>query len=614
MMSVSLTSKPVGPEPTRRARTLPEIFTETVQRFGANIAIDASDQQLSYHDLDGGHGCAAERLTALGIGPGDRVGVRVTSGTAPLCIAILGVMRAGAAYVPVDADDPPARAEAVWATAGVCAVIADEVRITERTPGAGADCRLTANADAWIIFTSGSTGHPKGVAVSHRSAAAFVEAETHLWPVHPEDRVLAGLSVGFDASCEEMWLAWRNGATLVPAPRALVRSGSELGPWLGERGVTVVSTVPTLAAMWNASDIAGVRRLILGGEACPDVLGWGLAAEREVWNTYGRTEATVVSTAVSVRPGEPITIGWPLRGWDVAIVDEHGERLPFGEPGELAIGGIGLARYIDAALDAERFAPLPGLGWQRAYRTGDIACETVDGVQFVGRRDDQVKLGGRRLELGEIDGQMSAVPGVRAACATVQKTSAGNPVLVGYMVGSAEPADVRDALTRQLTDGIVPLVVKLEALPMGSSGKVDRRALPWPPPAIADATHLRSPTTGSLSDTEAWLAERWAEQLGPLPITADSDFFALGGTSMAAKLVSVLRGRYACAAVADIYEHRRLRALAARLDGMAIVAPAPAPSRRTGSGVGGWCRSPACSCCSCSRRPSGCSGSWPSTT
>ncbi len=189
------------------------------------IAIDTRDQQLTYRDLDEATNELAQRLVALGVGPGDRVGVRVTSGTAQLYIAILGVIRSGAAYVPVDADDPAARAEAVWAAAGVCAVIEDELAITELARGTGAERRLTADDDAWIIFTSGSTGRPKGVAVSHRSAAAFVDAETHLWTVHPEDRVLAGLSVGFDASCEEMWLAWRNGAALVPAPRALVRSG-----------------------------------------------------------------------------------------------------------------------------------------------------------------------------------------------------------------------------------------------------------------------------------------------------------------------------------------------------------------------------------------------------
>ena len=209
------------------------------------------------------------------------------------------------------------------------------------------DKDLTVADDAWVIFTSGSTGKPKGVAVSHRSAAAFVDAETHLWSVRPDDRVLAGLSVGFDASCEEMWLAWRSGAALVPAPRSLVRAAGDLGPWLAANRVSVVSTVPTLAAMWDEADIAGVRLLIFGGEACPDALAWRLANDREVWNTYGPTEATVVATAARLRPGKPVTIGWPLHGWEIAIVDERGETVALGEPGELVIGGVGLARYLD---------------------------------------------------------------------------------------------------------------------------------------------------------------------------------------------------------------------------------------------------------------------------
>jgi acyl-CoA synthetase (AMP-forming)/AMP-acid ligase II len=223
--------------------------------------------------------------------------VRVASGSAELYLAILGVLSSGAAYVPVDAEEPAARAAAIFAAGEACAVIEDGLRVRQLAPAAGARRTPSAQDDAWVIFTSGSTGAPKGVAVSHSSAAAFVEAETRLWHVSEHDRVLAGLSVGFDASCEEMWLAWRNGAALVPAPRALVRSGEAIGPWLAERRVSVVSTVPTLAALWQEETIAGVRLLILGGEACPNELGWRLAATREVWNTYGPTEATVVSTA-----------------------------------------------------------------------------------------------------------------------------------------------------------------------------------------------------------------------------------------------------------------------------------------------------------------------------
>ena len=188
--------------------------------------------------------------------------------------------------------------------------------------------------DAWIIFTSGSTGTPKGVAVTHRSAAAFVDAEARMFlqdnPIGPGDRVLAGLSVAFDASCEEMWLAWRHGACLVPAPRSLVRSGMDLGPWLVSRDITVVSTVPTLAALWPAEALEAVRLLIFGGEACPPELAERLAVEgREVWNTYGPTEATVVACAARLDGAAPVSIGLPLPGWDLAVVDKEASPVSY---------------------------------------------------------------------------------------------------------------------------------------------------------------------------------------------------------------------------------------------------------------------------------------------
>jgi non-ribosomal peptide synthetase-like protein len=574
-MNLSLTTRsPTTSTTAMPPRTLLDVFNATAMRYRERTAIDAPDERLTYAELSDAARVLGDRLRALGIGPGDRVGVYVPSGTAQLYTAILGALHAGAAYVPVDADDPQGRAAAIWESSGACAVIDEGPRITELASPRGAEREPDVDDDAWVIFTSGSTGQPKGVAVSHRSAAAFVDAEALLWSVSDEDRVLAGLSVGFDASCEEMWLAWRNGAALVPARRSLVRAGTDLAPWLADRGVSVISTVPTLAAMWSESDIAGVRLLILGGEACPEALAGRLSDGREVWNTYGPTEATVVATAARLRPGEPVTIGWPLHGWDVAVVDEQGDPVPLGEPGELAIGGVGLARYIDPALDAERYAELPALGWERAYRTGDMVRETIDGFTFIGRRDDQVKLGGRRLELGEIDAQLSSVPGVRGAAATVQRTAAGNPVLVGYVVGGVDPAHVRSALRERLPEGIVPLVIALDSLPMSASGKVNRKALPWPPPQSRAGRSNRAAQV-SLSDTEAWLAARWVDQLGPLPMTAESDFVELGGSSLAAaKLVSVLRGRYPSVAVADVYAHRRLGEFAGRLDRLGASAQA----------------------------------------
>jgi non-ribosomal peptide synthetase-like protein len=566
--------------------TLLDIFEATVAQWGDRPAVDAPRGIITYAALAQEVQELAGRLRDGGVGPGDRVGIRVPSGKADLYVAILGALTAGAAYVPVDADDPPARAEQVFTDAAVCVSVGEGLELTWRGPTSGRVGRPTPDDDAWIIFTSGSTGAPKGVAVPHRSAAAFVRAENDLWTVLPEDRVLAGLSVAFDASCEEMWLAWAHGAALVPAPRSLVRSGVELGPWLKEHRITVISTVPTLAGIWDDDALSAVRLLILGGEACPEHLVERLANGRELWNTYGPTEATVVTTAIRLVPGEPVTIGQPLRGWELAVVDDEGELVKAGEPGELVVSGVGLGRYLKPELDAERYRRLPAMGWDRAYRTGDIVRQTDHGLEFVGRRDHQVKIGGRRIELGEVDGVLSSVAGVRGACTVVRESAAGNKLLVGYVAGDVNAQDVRAVAAERMPASLVPLIVVLDELPVATSGKVDRKALPWPPPT--------GPDSGAAGETDLTPAERelaahWREQLGPVAIDADSDFFALGGTSLAAaKLVSVLRAEHPAIAVADIYNHRTLRELAARLQSIGAIDTtsglelSPGPMRRLG--------------------------------
>ena len=243
-------------------RTLISIFKQTVHDYPQAAAID-DGEILTYLELWEAVENQATHLQSLGIRRGDRIGIQMSSGKKELYIAILAVLKAGAAYVPVDADDPPERAEVVFGEAKVNAIITDDgPRITATTSGNDTHEPQPDN-DAWIIFTSGSTGTPKGVAVTHRNAAAFVDAESQLFltdaPLGPEDRVLAGLSVAFDASCEEMWLAWAHGACLVPAPRSLVRSGMDLGPWLIRRSITVISTVPTLAGLWPAEALDQVN-------------------------------------------------------------------------------------------------------------------------------------------------------------------------------------------------------------------------------------------------------------------------------------------------------------------------------------------------------------------
>src|SRR5699024_8994230 len=414
-----------------------------------------------------------------------------------------------------------------------------------------------------------STGKPKGVAVTHRSAAAFVDAESRLFlanhpdgPLGPEDRVLAGLSVAFDASCEEMWIAWAHGSCLVPAPRSLVRSGMDLGPWLISRNITAVSTVPTLAGLWPAEALDHVRLLIVGGEACPAELVERLSTpEREVWNTYGPTEATVVACATELRAGEPVTIGLPLDGWDLVVVDKDEKPVVMGEVGELVIGGVGLARYLDPAKDAEKYAPMPTIGWDRAYRTGDHVRLEPEGLHFVGRVDDQVKIGGRRIELGEVEAHLAALPGVTQASVQVRQTAGGQDVLVGYVGAGGDAATVdadaaMEQLRREIPAAMVPRLHVMDELPVRTSGKVDKAGLPWPLPldSLADDADL-----GDLTATERWLSGIWSEVLAVPAPGAEADFFALGGTSLAAAtVVARMRERAPQIAVRDLYDHPRL--------------------------------------------------------
>ncbi|MFB9903116.1 Pls/PosA family non-ribosomal peptide synthetase [Allokutzneria oryzae] len=564
--------------PAAPARTLCDILRAAVATHPTAMAIDDGLVALDYTALVAEVDSLGERLREAGIGAGDRVGVRAPSGTADLYISILAVLAVGAAYVPVDADDPDERAELVWSEAGVCAVLGAGRHLAPRAevPPRGELRPPDLDDDAWIIFTSGSTGTPKGVAVTHRSAAAFVDAEARMFlqdrPIGPGDRVLAGLSVAFDASCEEMWLAWRHGACLAPAPRALVRSGADLGPWLVERGVTVVSTVPTLAALWPAETLERVRLVILGGEACPAELADRLAdADREVWNTYGPTEATVVACAAQMFGDDVVRIGLPLDGWRLAVVDPQGRPVRWGETGELVIGGVGLGRYLDADKDAEKYAALPELGWSRGYRTGDLVRAERRGLVFVGRADDQVKIGGRRVELGELDAALLSLPGVAAAATAVRCSASGTPVLVGYVVPEDDVAldvgRVRRLLGERLPAALVPRIAVVATLPTRTSGKVDRDALPWPLPAeAAVGGEGQSGPAAELTDTESWLARKWTDLLA-VPAGAECDFFDLGGTSLAAaQLVSVLRRRYPEVSVADVYHRPTLRALASRLD------------------------------------------------
>ncbi len=557
---------------------------QTVADHPGARALESGAEQLTYAEFAEAAEAVAGELNDTGIGRGDRVGVRVKSGTSDLYVAIMGVLMAGAAYVPVDAEDPDDRARLAFSEAAVAAVIGNDLAIALRRPAGPARTneQPLPGDDAWVIFTSGSTGTPKGVAVSHRSAAAFVDAEATMFlhhdPVGPRDRVMAGLSVAFDASCEEMWLAWAHGACLVPAPRSLVRSGVDVGPWLVANAITVVSTVPTLVMLWPTQSLAAVRLLILGGEPCPPEIGERLAhGSREVWNTYGPTEATVVACGARLGASGPVRIGMPLAGWDLAVVGPDGHPVEPGEVGELIIGGVGLARYLDAEKDKEKFAPFPSLGWSRAYRSGDLVRFDGEGLLFQGRADDQIKLGGRRIELGELDSALLRLPGVVSAAAAVRRTQAGNDLLVGYLsvADTFEMARAVALLRESLPAALVPRLAVVDSLPTRTSGKVDRDALPWPLAGASRAAEAPQLDKG----TERWIAELWLEVIGADVRSGADNFFDLGGGSLtAAQIVSRLRSRFPETTVADLYEHPTVTGLGTALDSMA--APATVTSRR----------------------------------
>ena len=439
----------------------------------------------------------------------------------------------------------------------------------------------TIGDDAWIIFTSGSTGTPKGVAVSHRSAAAFVDAEARLFlrdePIGPGDRVLAGLSVAFDASCEEMWLAWRHGACLVPAPRALVRSGVDLGPWLTARGITIVSTVPTLASLWPAESLENVRLLIFGGEACPPDLAARLAVDgREVWNTYGPTEATVVACAALLDGTDPVRIGLPLDGWDLAVVDADGHPVADGEVGELIIGGVGLARYLDPVKDAEKYAPHAELNWARAYRSGDLVRFDPAGLIFQGRADDQVKVGGGGSSWARSRQHCTTCPASpvpRSRCGRRHPGTRCWSAISPYPMSTASTARPRWPDSAQNS-----LLHSCRCSPYCRSCRSE-------PPARSTAPRSRGrspmsrPDDAGMSPALRRLAEQWEAVLGIPVADPASNFFDLGGGSLAAaQLVALIREADPEFTVAEIYAHPRLGAMAD-----ALAARSELPGRSSGA-------------------------------
>ena len=575
-----------------RDETLQQIFAKTALRSGARPAIEEDGLRITYAELEATANRIAHLLRARGVGRGSLVGHWFPRGATAYAI-LLGILKAGAAYVPLDPELPPARVRQVATECRMDLLLAPAA-VSE---GLGLACPVldpTAPASslsdlpdiapplasgpedlAYVIFTSGSTGTPKGVPISHRSVCTLVRAEQRLFQVQPDDRVFQGFSLAFDASVEELWLAWANGACLVSGTKALMQSGPDLGQRLTEAGVTVLSTVPTLLGIL-ADLIPSLRLLILGGEACPaDLVARWWRPDLRLVNTYGPTEATVISTWTELRPDRPVTIGKAVPNARVYVLDGAGRPCPIGVPGELHLSGVGLSKgYLGRPdLTAERFIPNPyadGPYTERLYRTGDQVCFNSDGeLEFLGRIDAQVKLRGFRIELEEIEASLRQDASVLVAAVALWK-EVGLERLVAYVVPkqgcSVDEAALLRGLRERLPVYMVPASVEcLDDLPVLASGKLDRKCLPAPRKRVQDA-----PTGEYLTDHQQRLVMSWSRLFQGRTPGLDEDFFIdLGGHSLlAAAMVSELRKEspFEGLSVPDVYAFPTIGALAAELE------------------------------------------------
>ena len=573
---------------------LHELFVASVDRCPERTAVLCGQARLSYLQLEERANRLARCLRARNVGREDRVAIFLPR-SEHVYAAILAVLKAGAAYVPLDPETPVERASFILEDSGAKCLItlahlADELR--DSLPAGLGVLRLDLDAPeiegmptlrlsraeigtsreslCYVIYTSGTTGRPKGVMIEHRNATNLVRAESLLYGARPDDRVFQLASVSFDASVEEIWLAFFHGATLVAGTQEILRSGPEFSRILTGLGVTILSCVPTFLSMLE-DDIPTLRILILGGEACPaEVVERWHRPGRTIFNTYGPTEATVIATAAVLAPSRRVTIGRPIANYKVFLLGENLEPVAGGAEGEICIAGEGVARgYLyRPELDLEKFVTTDKLTGKplRLYRTADLARWTPAGeLEYLGRADDQIKLRGYRIELSEIEAVLMQCPGVLAAAAAPHRESQR---IAAYIVPSSRIKPDRAALRKVLAAKLAPFMMpafldELSALPMTSSGKIDRRRLPAPRAALRAED---VPVISARTDAEKTVAAAWAAALGQDGFSVEDDFFSdLDGHSMLAALaVSALRRApgFERISIADLYAHPTVERLA----------------------------------------------------
>ncbi|WP_255948464.1 non-ribosomal peptide synthetase [Streptomyces odontomachi] len=541
---------------------LHESFERVAAAHPDRTALSHGAEHLTYTELNARANRLARSLRSRGVVPGDRVGLLLERGPGQV-VAVLAVLKAGAAYVPVNPADPAHRQTMVFGDAQVRLVLRDEDVATAGASGAwpAEDLALAGSVEdsAYVIFTSGSTGRPKGVEVTHRNVAALFDAADTAFGFGPQDVWTGFHSYAFDFSVWEMWGALLYGGRLVVVPLAIARAPGRFVELLVRERVTIVSQTPSALAQLTSAladlpvPVEGLRWVVLGGEALQPhhVAHWfeqAGAPRARLCNMYGITETTVHVTAHQIDSSHSFghsIIGRALPHLSVAVLDPHGVPVPIGVVGEMVVGGAGVAKgYVgNPDLTALRFAPGPvphdATPW---YRTGDLARWRADGtLEYLGRIDDQVKIRGFRIELGEIRHALLAHPQVRDCAVIAHPDPDGPSRLVAYTVGGAAAADVRAFLGARLPTHLVPSVIMaVDELPLTSNGKVDLRALPHPRAEAGRDSEHTAPDTAA----ERLLAGAWQEALGVEDVAREDNFFSLGGDSIrSVQVAGLLRGR-----------------------------------------------------------------------
>ena len=611
------------------AVTMPGLFSAQARRAPDAIAVISGAAELSYAEVDAASSRLARYLIGLGAGP-EQIVAMVMPRSEQVIVALLAVLKTGAAYLPIDPDYPPARIAYVLAEARpaclittseqatglpgtkVHLIVADEPRtaaaVAAKSAAAVTDADRLAPLDernlAYVIYTSGSTGTPKGVATSHAGIGSLASGQIAQMGVEPGMRILQLASIGFDPSVSDLVTAFGTGATLVIRPQGIL-TAADLGDFLAEHEIGYVEITPKALATVPVRALPALKVLNVSSEAWPAELleRWGPG--RRVYNTYGPTESTVttsMSAALSLADCHGLPpIGRPIINTRTYVLDRWLRPVPVGVTGELYIAGSGLARgYLGRpALTGERFVACPfGAAGERMYRTGDLVKWRRDGdLEFIGRVDTQVKVRGFRVELGEVEAVLSGLAEVGQAIAMVREDRPGDRRLVAYVTSAdgaeADPLALRGAMAAVLPDYMVPsAIVVLDRMPLTVNGKVNRAVLPEP------AYDLRPGGRGPRTPAEEILCGLYADILGVAKVSIDDSFFDLGGHSLLAIQLVARIGKVTGKehGVRILFEAPTVAELAERLTGPHRAGDALAPVlplRLTGSRPALFCVHPA---------------------